>query len=443
MKQVHLQNGKTFDSNQLNGLVIGGQNGADTIRFVIPRTYAEEVDLSTDDWSFYITYENVEDESDTVLLEKSVSTQSDKNLYLDWQPGLSATRVSGKLECQVYGYRKTKDDEDASRLTFAPFAIYIPRWINPTVTAEGLPTVIEQALEIMAEYNADIQQALESGEVAVENAHLAERYAKGTEDGEPVESGPGYQDNAKYYLELTREAKTDALDAIDARTTEKKSEIDSYVEDTSKPAIDSHVTQKQSAFDSHVAEKTSEAEQAISDYVEGTSKPAIDSHVTQKQSAFDSHVAEKTSEAEQAISGYVEQTSKPAIDSHVAQKQSAFDSHVAEKTEAAEQAISDYVEGTSKPAIDNHVAQKQTAFDSHVAEKTEEATQAISGYVEQTSKPAIDSHVSQKQSAFDSHVVDKQNEFDAWIEEHYEGLVFVQTDYPPVIADDSNSEEEV
>lgn len=28
---------------------------------------------------------------------------------------------------------------------------------------------------------------------------LAERYAKGTEDGTPVSSGTGYQDNAKYY----------------------------------------------------------------------------------------------------------------------------------------------------------------------------------------------------------------------------------------------------
>lgn len=69
------------------------------------------------------------------------------------------------------------------------------------------------------------------------------------------------------------------------------------------------------------------------------------------------------------------------------------------------------------------------------------AVTAISSQ-QSASENAFDAHVAQKQTAFDSHVVDKQNEFDAWINEHYEGLVFVQTDYPPVIAADDDTQEE-
>ena len=322
MKQVHLH-GKSFDEADFRRLVIGGQTNADTIRFVVPRRFSDELDFSTDDWVFSISYENKEGQGDTVLLAKSLSSGSEANLYLDWKPSQTATQVSGKLTCQVTAVSKGPDDEVVSRFTCAPFAVYVEDWIKPTPITQTQPTLIEQALEIMAEYNADIQQALESGKIATENAHLSERYAKGTEGGEPVESGPGYQDNAKYYLDLAQEAKTNALDAIDARTTEKKSEIDDYVEDKSKPAIDSYVTAK-----------TTESQQAISAYVEQTSKPAVDAYVEQKQTAFDQHVVGKTGEFNDNAS-----SKTTTFNQNVTTKQNSFNTNATQKTEEAEQAI--------------------------------------------------------------------------------------------------------
>ena len=60
---------------------------------------------------------------------------------------------------------------------------------------------------------------------------LAERYAKGTVDGVPVEEGEvGYHDNAKYYKELAEDAKTNAVnaktDAVNAKNDANQAKTD-------------------------------------------------------------------------------------------------------------------------------------------------------------------------------------------------------------------------
>ena len=235
MKQVHIH-GKVFDDTDFKNLVIGGQNNADTIQFVLPKIFGNEIDFSSSDWIFTITYVNKEGEGDAVVLTKSDSSKSE-NIYLDWKPSQTATQVEGKLTCQLSGTKKNADADDVSRFTTKPFAIYVDKYLSPEPITQSLPSVIEQALEMMAEYNADVQHAIQIGEAAEENANAAagsasdaassaseaesskvaaagsaseaeffakisERYAKGTEDGVAVSSGEGYQDNAKYYKEL-------------------------------------------------------------------------------------------------------------------------------------------------------------------------------------------------------------------------------------------------
>ena len=53
---------------------------------------------------------------------------------------------------------------------------------------------------------------------AIDYANEAERWAKGTEDGTPVSSGDGYQDNAKYYAERAETA-AQRVEGIDAGIT--------------------------------------------------------------------------------------------------------------------------------------------------------------------------------------------------------------------------------
>lgn len=88
----------------------------------------------------------------------------------------------------------------------------------------------------------------------------------------------------------------------------------------------------------------------------------------------------------------------------------------------------------------NVLAAKQEVLEAIDTAKNTAVT-AISDLLS-SSENAFDAHVAQKQTAFDSHVTEKQTDFDAFVEEHYEGLVFVQTDYPAVIAADDTQEGE-
>lgn len=158
----------------------------------------------------------------------------------------------------------------------------------------------------VADIQADVHETQEKADAA---AKLAERYAAGTENGKPVSSGEGFENNAKYWRDKTVEAGTSAISEIETFADSKQTELDDHVKDTLKPSLDAYVADKKEELDDHTAEKKTE----LDNYVNQTSKPAIDT--------------------------YVGQTSKAEIDDYVAQKQTAFDTHVADKVDEADQAI--------------------------------------------------------------------------------------------------------
>ena len=148
MKNIHLH-GKAFDDAEFRGLIIGGQNNADTIRFVVPKIYGEEVDLTS--WSWALTYENEKGQGDTILLQAIPSTRDEDNLWIDWKPGSSATSMKGRLLCQLYAYNSA-----GSKLTTKAFCIYISEALNPDPIVTPSPSYLEQALELMAQYNEEL-----------------------------------------------------------------------------------------------------------------------------------------------------------------------------------------------------------------------------------------------------------------------------------------------
>ena len=80
---------------------------------------------------------------------------------------------------------------------------------SKTDAENAAETATQKAEE--ASTDADIastkaNEASESANDALADRKLAERYAKGTEDGTAVTSGTGYQDNAKWYSEQAKEA---------------------------------------------------------------------------------------------------------------------------------------------------------------------------------------------------------------------------------------------
>ena len=364
MKQIHLH-GKAFNECDFRGLVIGGQNDADTIRFVIPKTYAGEVDLSDSVWSFYITYENKEGQGDTVLLTKSLSKQSE-TIYLDWKPGQTATQVEGKLTCQVFGTKAGSGDA-VCRFTTLPFAVYISKWLNPDPITQSLPTVIEQALELMAEYNAQLEDAFDAKDTAVESAKIAERYAKGTEGGVAVESGTGYHDNSKYYSELAKNSQTAA-----------------------KASEDAALASKNAAATSQSAAKTSETNAKASETAAKNSQTAAkaseDAALASKNAAAASQSAAKTSETNAKASETAAKSSQTAAkaseDAALASKNAAAASQTAAK--ASEDAAKASEEAAAESADD--AAASASSASSKASDAASSASTATSKAAEATTK---------------------------------------------------------
>ena len=292
MKQVHLH-GKSFDEADFRRLVIGGQTNADTIRFVVPRRFSDELDFSTDDWVFSISYENKEGQGDTVVLKKSLSSGSEANLYLDWKPSQTATQVPGKLTCQVTAVSKGPDDEIVSRFTCAPFAVYVEEWINPDPITQALPTVIEQALELMSQYVGQLEEGIEAGKQAVEsakNAAASEINAKKSEDAaaESERNSKASEEAAKNSEEASAESQRNAAtseenaakSASNAAESERNaSASETNAKESEKAAAESEVNAKASeeaAKKSEEASAESESNAATSEENAAASEEASD-----------------------------------------------------------------------------------------------------------------------------------------------------------------------
>ena len=172
MKYIH-SNGKTFRSADFENLIIGGQNEADTICFVVQKIF-QGLDLSS--WSWYLQFTNKEGCGDTVFLHSSISTECISNLHVEWTPSQTATQVPGKLLLQLYAVKK--EGENVRRFVFSPVPVYISEWLNPEPITQALPTVIEQAVELMTEYLAQLNDAIQAGEDAKKAANDAEAAAQ-------------------------------------------------------------------------------------------------------------------------------------------------------------------------------------------------------------------------------------------------------------------------
>lgn len=169
MKSIHIH-GKAFDEKDFENLIIGGQNQADTIRLVVPRLYANELDLLS--WQWIISYENEDGKGDSILLEAKESETSADNLWIDWKPTNSATQKKGRLVCQLYA---TKDNQ---RFTTKPFYIYVSEMLNPDPIQASSPSYIEQTLEIMRQYTAELEVTRNTVEESAYNASISESNAR-------------------------------------------------------------------------------------------------------------------------------------------------------------------------------------------------------------------------------------------------------------------------
>lgn len=368
MKSIHLHQ-KTFNHKDIQDLVVGGQNQADTIRFVIPKFFAGEVDLST--WDWYVQYRNKEGQGDMVLLQAVQSEESADNLWIDWCPSETATAVSGKLDVQVFA------SKNRQRFTCVPFSIYIPEWLSPEEFTPGNPTIIEQALELMEYYAANVEEALKQGEIAKKWA---------TQMPDPVEgdlySSRKYAQDASSSASSATASKNEAAASASTATTKASEAVSSA--SAAKTSESNAAASAKSASDSKTAAAQS-ASSASSSASSASSSATNASNsastaTTAASTAISSASAAKTSETNAAASA------KSASDSKTAAAQAA--------TSASSSASSATTSRNEAAASANTATTKASeAASSASAAKTSETNAAASA------KSALDSETAAAKSA--------------------------------------------
>lgn len=206
MKNIHLH-GKAFDDADFKGIIIGGQNQADTLRLVVPKVYGGELDLSS--WSWALAYENEKGTGDTVMLKSEVSTVDSDNLWLDWKPSATATAEKGRLICQLYAYNST-----GSKFTTKPFIVYVSEMLDPDPIVTPTPTYIEQALELMAQYNEKLETVKQETSDYADAAKGSKNAAKASE-----EAAKRSEDAAKRSEDAAKTSETNAANSASRAST--------------------------------------------------------------------------------------------------------------------------------------------------------------------------------------------------------------------------------
>ena len=260
MKNIHLH-GKAFDDADFKGIIIGGQNQADTLRLVVPKVYGGELDLSS--WSWALVYENEKGTGDTVILESKASTVDSDNLWLDWKPSATATAEKGRLICQLYAYNST-----GSKFTTKPFIVYVSEMLDPDPIVTPTPTYIEQALELMAQYNEKLET------IKQETSDYADA-AKGSED-----AAKASEEAAKRSEDAAKTSETNAANSASRASTSesnaKTSETNAANSASRASTSESNAkTSETNAADSASRASTSESNAKTSEENAGLSEQQI------------------------------------------------------------------------------------------------------------------------------------------------------------------------
>ena len=299
MKNIHLH-GKAFDDADFKGIIIGGQNQADTLRLVVPKVYGGELDLSS--WSWALVYENEKGTGDTVILESKASTVDSDNLWLDWKPSATATAEKGRLICQLYAYNST-----GSKFTTKPFIVYVSEMLDPDPIVTPTPTYIEQALELMAQYNekletikqetSDYADAAKGSEDA---AKASEEAAKRSEDAAKT-SETNAANSASRASTSESNAKTSETNAADSASRASTSESNAKTSETN--AADSASRASTSESNAKTSEENAGlSEQQIHRYLEAIAElKAQIANLTQAAENAATAAEEAKTGAEQAM----------------------------------------------------------------------------------------------------------------------------------------------
>lgn len=321
MKNIHLH-GKAFDDAEFRGLIIGGQNNADTIRFVVPKIYGEEVDLTS--WSWALTYENEKGQGDTILLQAIPSTRDEDNLWIDWKPSATATIEKGRLLCQLYAY-----NSGGNKFTTKVFVVYVSEQLDPDPIVSPTPSYLEQALTLMAHYNSELGEVRDDTEGFKNQAEQFASQAKSSADNAKASEiaaassqGQASQSEANA-LQSANKAKESETAAKTSENNAKTSELAAKASADSAKESESYASISEAeAKKSETAAKTSEDNAKAS---ETAAKASEGKSAESEQKALEYKLAIETLKAQIVALESAAQTAKEAAETAQAQAEAARD----------------------------------------------------------------------------------------------------------------------
>ena len=400
---------KQIDTGKVLHALVQGEHASGNITFQI--IGEEELVEDFNSTYFYLLYTRPADTRPNVLLLTNKQLQDDV-ISVTFKPTSYFTAQDGTVQIQIMATDTEGLSVDSETGTISGSVIWQTFPGAMFVHASqltGAETIIEE--NVLTQYLAGMQELNTQTEQAATEAQQA-----AVDAGEDAEAAAGSATAAQ-------NAKTDAVAARDKAqewATKLDGKVDNIDYSAKHYAFESKASEqkasewaeKETAVETgkysakHWAEQAHAEFNALDTYVDETLKPALDGYEETKEGELDTYTATKKAELdtyegtkETELNTYTG-TKKTELDTYTGAKKSELDSYVANTSKPS---LDSYTNNTLKPALLAYEQTQEGTLNTYTGTKKSE----LDTYVTNTSKPAIDDYIEDE----------KKPEIDAYIEQ--------------------------
>lgn len=383
---------KQIDTGKVLHALVQGEHASGNITFQI----IGEEELVEDFAStyFYLLYTRPSDTRPNVLLLTNKQLQDDV-ISVTFKPTSYFTAQDGTVQIQIMATDTEGLSIDSETGTISGSVIWQTFPGAMFVHASqltGTETIIEE--NVLTQYLAGMQElytqtdqeAAEAQQAASDAGDSAEAAAgSATAAGGSASAAQTSAQQATAAKQAAEAAKNKAQEWAEKETAVETGQysakywagqahaefdaLDTYVDETLKPALDDYEETKEGELDDHTDDKKDDLdtyegakETELNTYT-GTKKTELDTYTGAKKTELDSYVANTN---KPALDSYTNNTLKPALLSYEQTQEGTLNTYTGtKKTE-----LDSYVTNTSKPSIDDYIDdEKKPEIDAYIAEQ--------------------------------------------------------------------------
>ena len=404
---------RAIDTGKVISLV-QAQHQADTIVFQI-----QGEDAALGEYSFYLLYMRPSDTIPHVELLSDPVVTTEGYVCVSFSPHSYFTAEDGTVKIQLLGCEEADLTVDPNTGTISGSKLWESLQGFVFIHASQLnatETIIEE--NVLTQYLAGMQDLNTATEQAATEAQQAAEDA-----GDSAEAAAGSATaamNAKTDAEAARDKAEDwatksdgKVDNIDYSSKHYASAAKASEQKASEWAEKETAVEPGKYSAKHWAEQAHEEFNALDTYVDETLKPALDDHEEAKEGELDTYTATKKAELdtyedskETELNTYTG-TKKTELDTYTGAKKSELDSYVANTNKPA---LDNYTNNTLKPALLAYEQTQEGTLNTYTGTKKTE----LDSYVENTTKPSIDDYIEdEKKPEIDAYIAEQAGQFGA------------------------------